>query len=77
MYLIGTVHKIVKGYIHSAENRNLAMEVGCKVLELIPAEVKKHSLEKNKALKFLFSAASKNIASSSIALEQTKLYCFK
>ena len=38
--LIVCLHETVKGYINSAENRNLVMEIGSKVLDLTRAVVK-------------------------------------
>ena len=50
--LIVAMHETVKGYINSAENRNLATEIGSGVLELTRAVVKKHTLERNKAFNY-------------------------
>ena len=50
--LIVNMHETVKGYINSAENRNLATEIGSEVLELTRAVVKKHTMQKNKAFKY-------------------------
>ena len=49
--LIVAMHETVKGCINSAENRNLATEIGSEVLELTRAVVKKHTMERNKAFK--------------------------
>ena len=50
--LIFSLHKTMKGYINSAENRNLVMEIGSEVLDLTRAVVKKHTLERNKAFQY-------------------------
>ena len=49
--LIVSLHKTVKGYINSAEDGNLATEIGSEVLELTRAVVKKHTLERNEVFK--------------------------
>ena len=73
--LIVAMHETVKGYINSAENRNLATEIGSDVLELTRAVVKKtHSGEKQ-GVQVPFSAASENVVSNSITVEQS--YCEK
>lgn len=60
--LIVSMQETVKGYISSAKNRNLAMEIGSEVLELTRAVVKKHTLERNKAFKYYLAQPARMLS---------------
>lgn len=60
--LIVSMHETMKGYINSAENRNLATEIGSEVLQLTRAVVKKHTLERNKAFKYYLAQPARMLS---------------